>query len=532
VTVLVLGDQLTRQVGPVAERDEPVLMVEATAFARKLPYHPHKLVAVFSAMRHYRDALRADGRTVHYQRAETFREGLSAHFADHPGDELVVMDPASHGASERLETIVADCGGSLDVVPNDLFLTTPAEFDEWAGDRETPRHEEFYRFQRRRTGYLMDGDDPEGGEWNYDDQNRETPPADYDPPDPPAFEPDSTTRDVEAWVGETFDGGYDEPPYGGDWADPEPFRWPVTRADAVTALDSFVRDRLALFGDYQDAMLGEEWALHHSLLSVPLNLGLLHPGEVVEAAVDAYEQRDLPLNSVEGFVRQVLGWREFVRHVYRREMPAMATANQLGADRDLPDAYWTGETDLACLADAVAGVRRRGYSHHIERLMVLSNFATLLGVEPAAVNRWFHAGYVDAFHWVTTPNVVGMGTFGSDAVGTKPYVSSANYVGRMSDHCGDCVYDPDATTGERACPFNALYWDFLARHEERLRSNHRMGLVYSHLDDKRGDELDAIRERARTVRERIEKTGSALPESRLDEWSEESRPSDTNPKRE
>jgi len=519
VTVLVLGDQLTRQVGPVVERDDPVLMVEAAEFARKLPYHPHKLVAVCSAMRHYRDALRADGRTVYYRRAETFHEGFEAHFAARPGDGLVVMDPPSHGAADRLRTLVEDCGGTLDVVENDLFLSTPAEFDEWTGDdgdAELPRQEAFYRWMRRRTGYLMDGDEPAGGEWNYDEANRETPPADDDPPDPPTFEPDETTREVRRWVEETFDGGYADPPYGGEWADPGPFRWPVTREGAGRALATFVDERLPAFGDYQDAMLGEEWALHHSLLSVPLNLGLLHPREVVEAAVEAYRERDLPLNSVEGFVRQVLGWREFMRHAYRRRMPGMATADQLDAGGGLPDFYWTGETDMACLSDVLAGVRTRGYSHHIERLMILSNFATLAGVEPAALDRWFHAAYVDAFDWVTTPNVVGMGTFGTDAVSTKPYVSSANYVDRMSDYCGDCAYDPDATTGEQACPFNALYWDFLDRHEERLRSNHRMGLVYSHLDRKDDEELAAIRERAATLRERLRAGGSARPETGLD----------------
>ncbi|MEF8885776.1 MAG: cryptochrome/photolyase family protein [Haloarculaceae archaeon] len=532
MTVLVLGDQLTRRVGPVDERDDPVLMVESTAFARKLPYHPHKLVAVFSAMRHYRDAVRADGRTVYYRQAGTFRDGLAGHFADHSGDELVVMEPPSHGAADRLRTLAADCGGTLEVVENDLFLSTPAEFDEWAADRagngssdtdgtDLPRQETFYRWMRERTGYLMDGDDPVGGEWNYDEQNRDTPPTDYDPPDPPAFEPDETTREVGQWVEDTFEGSYDEPPYGGEWADPGPFRWPVTREDAERALETFVDERLPMFGDYQDAIRRDEWALHHALLSVPLNLGLLHPREVIEEAVEADRERDLPINSVEGFVRQVLGWREFMRHAYRRQMPDMATANQLGADGPLPEFFWTGETDMACLADVLDGVRTRGYSHHIERLMVLSNFGTLLGVEPAALDRWFHAAYVDAFDWVTTPNVVGMGTFGTDAVSTKPYVSSANYLQRMSDHCADCAYDPDATTGDGACPFNALYWDFLDRNEEFLRSNHRMGLVYSHLDGKSDDELAAIRDRAGTLRERFRDGGTARPEAGLDEFETE-----------
>jgi deoxyribodipyrimidine photolyase-related protein len=208
----------------------------------------------------------------------------------------------------------------------------------------------------------------------------------------------------------------------------------------------------------------------------------------------------VPLNSLEGFVRQVIGWREFVRHTYREAMPELATANQLDATEALPEAYWTGETEMACLSNAVAGVRERGYSHHIERLMVLSNFALLYGVEPPQLNEWFHAAYVDAYHWVTTPNVVEMGSFGTGVFATKPYAASANYIDRMSDHCAGCPYDEDRATGEGACPFNTLYWEFLGRNEDDLRSNHRMGLVYSHWDDKDADERAAIRERAAEVR--------------------------------
>jgi deoxyribodipyrimidine photolyase-related protein len=247
-------------------------------------------------------------------------------------------------------------------------------------------------------------------------------------------------------------------------------------------------------------MLDGEWAMNHALLSSSLNLGLLRPGEVIEAAIDAYETDAAPIEGVEGFVRQVLGWREFVRHAYRRE-PDMESANALGATADLPAFFWTGETDMACLSDAVEGVRKRGYSHHIQRLMVLSNFATTYGVEPKQLNRWFHAAYVDAYHWVTTPNVVGMGSFGTDALSTKPYVASANYVDGMSDYCAGCPYDKNETTGEDACPFNTLYWDFLGRNEEELRSNHRMGLVYSHLDNKDDEERAAIRSRAEELRE-------------------------------
>ena len=503
MTVLVLGDQLYPEAGPLSARpDDRVLLIEAESLARKLPYHPHKLTLVFAAMRHFRDELRERGRTVEYRQVETFADGLREHFAAHPGDELVVMRPPSHGGADRLRSIADSLDGTIRVVENDLFLCSPAAFDEWAGDADSYRQEEFYRFMRRKTGYLMAGEDPVGGEWNFDDDNRETPPEGYSPPDPPTFEPDATTRETRKWVEDAFDGSYGEEPYGGAWADPEPFRWPVTRGQALAVLDHFLEECLLDFGPYQDAMVAGEWAMAHSLLSAALNLGLLHPREVLDRVVKRSHDPDVPINSAEGFVRQVLGWREFMRHVYRREMPELAAANQLDQTEPLPDFFWTGETEMACVGDAIEGVRRRGYAHHIERLMVLSNFGTLLGVSPQALNRWFHAAYVDAYHWVTTPNVVGMGTFGSGVLSTKPYVSSANYVDKMSDHCSGCPYYKTKTTGEGACPFNALYWDFLDRNEDRLGDNHRMGLVYNHLDNKDDEELSAIRERAATLRER------------------------------
>jgi len=471
-------------------------MVEAAEFARRRRYHPQKLVLVFAAMRHLRDDLRADGVEVVYERAETFAEGLDAYFDRYPGDDLVVQRPASHGAADRLRTLVESRGGSLDVVPSGNFLCSSAQFDEWQGTEPPFDHESFYREMRRETGYLLDEDgNPEGGEWNYDDQNRETPPSDYESPPVPSFEYGDHVPAVREWVAGEFD----------TWGDPSGFGWPVTREQAERALRDFVDHRLPAFGPYEDAVLADDWHLEHSLLSSALNVGLLDPDEVVEAATEAYRSReDVPLNSVEGFARQVVGWREFVRHVYRHQMPGLATANRLGADRELPPLYWDADaTDMACLSSAVGRVYDRGYAHHIERLMLLSNFALTYGASPQALNDWFHGGFVDAYHWVVTPNVVGMGVFGTDAFTTKPYASSANYVDRMTDHCSGCAFDPEATVGELACPFNSLYWDFLAAHEDRLRSNHRMGLVYSHLDDKRdAGDLAAVRERARRVRRR------------------------------
>ena len=508
MTVWVLGDQLSHHHGPLAGRpDERVLMIEAHDFARRHPYHPHKLTLLFSAMRYFRDELREAGRTVDYYQVETFGEGLDTHLDAHPSDELVTMRPPTHGAGERLREIVTERGGSLRLVENDLFCCSVDRFDEWAAERELPyRQEQFYRMLRRETGYLMSDGEPVGGEWNYDSENRDFPGTEYDPPDPPQCEPDALTQETADWVASEFDGSYDSDPPGGAWAAPEPFRWPVNRADAISVLEEFCEHHLAAFGPYQDAMLADEWAMHHSLLSAALNLGLLHPREVLDRVIEAGQSDpDVPLHSLEGFVRQVLGWREFMRHVYRVTMPELATANQLTATEPLPDFYWTGETEMACMADVVDGVRRRGYSHHIERLMVLSNFALLYGVGPARLNEWFHAAYVDAYHWVTTPNVVEMGSFGAGVFATKPYAASANYVNRMSDHCSDCTYYHTKASGEGACPFNALYWEFLDRNEERLRDTGRMGLVYSHLDDKRGEELAAIRERANEVRERAKR---------------------------
>ena len=498
MTVWLLGDQLDPAITPLDTADH-VLLIEAHGFADRRRYHPQKLTLVFSAMRHARDELRDRGYEVTYLKTETFGDGLERYFEANPGDHLVGLQSPSHGADDRRRRLVEARGGTLTLVENDLFLTTRQEFDSWAeetgGDdgSRTFRQETWYRHVRRQTGILMDGSDPVGGEWNYDDENRETPPPEWTPPDVPRFEPDEITREVQAFVADRYDD---------HWGDPEGFVWPVTRAEARHALEHFVSVRLPEFGPYQDAMVDDEWALCHSLLSAALNLGLLRPREVVDAAVDAYESGSAPLNSVEGFVRQIAGWREFMRHVYRRSMPDLATANQLDQTESLPPAYWDGETDMQCLSESVEHVHDRGYAHHIERLMVLSNFALLYGVDPEELNEWFHLGFVDAYHWVTTPNVVGMGSFGTDVLSSKPYASSANYIDKMSDHCAACPYAKSKTTGENACPFNALYWDFLKRNEETLRGTGRMGLMYSHVDRKDDHEWDAIRTRAAELRDR------------------------------
>ncbi|MEZ3116776.1 cryptochrome/photolyase family protein [Halobaculum sp. MBLA0147] len=508
MTLWLLGNQLSVDAAPLAGEDE-VLMIEAYDFADRLPYHPYKLTLVFSAMRHVRDRLRADGYDVTYLQAESFAAGLAEYAAAAPDDDLVLQRPAAHRAGERLQDLAADAGLTVTLVENDLFLTTPAEWDEWAADRgDTYRQEHWYRHVRRETGVLMDDGDPVGGEWNYDDDNRETPPDDWEPPALATFEPDEITREVHAMVIERYDHL---------WGNHEldEFCWPVTRAEALQALEQFVEVRLPAFGPYQDAMVEGEWALDHSLLSPAINLGLLDPMEVVERVETAYEERGvepgapaeavtregtIPLNSVEGFVRQILGWREFMRHVYREAMPELAETNQLDATRELPELYYSGETEMTCMSEAVGHVWERGYAHHIERLMLLANFATLYGADPHELDEWFHFGFVDAYDWVTTPNTVGMGSFATDVLSSKPYASSANYVNDMSDHCSSCAYYHTKTTGEGACPFNSLYWDFLKENEAVLRGTGRMGLMYNHVDGKDDEEWAAIRERADEVR--------------------------------
>ncbi|MXR53146.1 cryptochrome/photolyase family protein [Halovenus sp. WSH3] len=493
----VLGTQLHPEVGPLgrAPAGSRVLMIEAREFARRRPYHHDKLTLVFSAMRQFRDELRERGYDVEYITAETFREGLSRYFERHPGDTPVAMRSPSYRSGSRMAELVGEIGGDLDVVDNELFVSTRRAFDEWAnGDTDSFRHESFYRWMRRRSGVLLTDDgNPVGGEWNLDDENQEFPPPEWSPPE--RYEPDhgEAVRETSEWVREEFE----------TWGADEGFRWPTTREQARNVLEQFCERRLPEFGPYQDAMRSRDWAMAHALLSPALNLGLLHPWEAITAIEEAYESReDIPLNSAEGVLRQLLGWREFMRHVYRHAMPELATANQLGAERPLPEFYWSGETEMNCLAETVEDVHERGYAHHIQRLMVLANFATLWGVEPRELNEWFHATYVDAYHWVTTPNVVEMGQYGHGVFATKPYVSSASYVDRMSDYCGDCHYYKTKDTGDRACPFNSLYWDFLARNEEQLRGNHRMGLMYSHVDDKReSGDLAAIRERVDDLRE-------------------------------
>ena len=483
-TVWVFGDQLNRQIASLAGRrpgDCRVLLVESAAKLDSKRWHVQRLHVVVSAIAHFAAELEAEGFEVDHRRAPSLRQGLRAHCDEFGVDRVVAMEPLSWDGRRML----AELG--VETVRNDQFLCHHEEFGEWAGSRTSLRMEDFYRWQRTRLDVLMDGDQPVGGRWNFDHDNRQPPPRDGRPwPVAGSFELDEIDRDVLSRL-----------PTG--WGAPPTGLWPITRAQALQRLAEFITHGLAPFGAHEDAMLAGEWKLAHSVLSSSLNLGLLHPSEVVEAALDAYRRGAAPINSVEGFIRQVLGWREFVWGLYWHWMPDYRSANGLGATRPVPPAF-TGDasTEMACVASVVSNVHARGYAHHIERLMVLGNLALTAGVDPQAMTDWMWANFVDGAEWVMLPNVIGMALYADGGMmATKPYASGGAYINRMSDHCAGCRYDPKRRTGPDACPFTTLYWDFLARNEAALGGNHRVGRQLAGM--RRLSDLDEVRDHAREV---------------------------------
>jgi deoxyribodipyrimidine photolyase-related protein len=473
----ILGDQLHPD-HPGLEQADRVVMVESAARARRRPVHRRKLTLLFSAMRHRAAELEGAGLDVDYRKAEATMDGLEAHVATHRPERILTME-ASEWAGARFQASLGErLGVRVEVAPNTQMLA--GRFDPFPDVEPTKPvvMERFYRRMRVHFGLLLDpAGEPAGGAWNFDAENRRPYPREgLRPPPVPSHPPDATTREVMAVV-ESMPG----------IGSVDGFDLAVTRERALQALDDFLTHRLASFGPHEDAMSAQHGVLYHSVLSPYLNLGLLDPLEACRAAEAAYTEGRVPINSVEGFVRQIAGWREFVYWNYRRLMPELARMNDWDHHLPLPAFFWTGDTDLRCMSTVIRRVLDTGYSHHIERLMVLCNFAMLAGVDPREVNEWFLSCYVDAYEWVVTPNVVGMGLNADGGiVATKPYVASGRYIDRMSDFCRDCRYDPAQRTGDDACPFNPLYWDFLLRNERRLRANPRLGpavLGLRHLDE-------------------------------------------------
>lgn len=504
--VLVLGDQLDLDAAAFDGFDpgqDAVWMAEVAEESTHVWSGRPRIALFLAAMRHFALALQAAGRPLHYTRLDapsnpgSLAGQLAIDLARLRPQRLVMTAPGDWRVLQDLKRTTEAAGLGLEIREDRHFFTTVREFAAHARGRRSLRMEYFYREQRRRHKILLDPQDPDapvGGQWNFDADNRESFGA-AGPgllPAPSRFEPDALTREVIALVDRHFAG------HPGGLED---FGWPVTRAQALQALQAFIRDRLPLFGRYQDAMWpGDPW-LYHSQLSAALNLKLLNPREVVAAAVEAFQAGHAPLASVEGFVRQILGWREYVRGIYWTRMPAYAGLNALQAGEDLPPWYWTGDTEMACLRDALQQTLRHGYANHIQRLMVTGLFALMYGVQPQQLHGWYLAVYVDAVEWVELPNTLGMSQYADGGLmASKPYVATGKYIQRMSPHCQGCRFDPAQRSGERACPFTTLYWDFLLRHEARLAGNPRMALQVKNLA--RLDEAQrlAITARAAAIR--------------------------------
>ena len=515
VGIWVLGDQLNAGQAALASADPAtsrVLLVESASVLARRAYHRQKLVLVWSAMRHFAADLRDAGWTVDHCSAASFGDAVRGWINEHGITELRLMEPADRGFRSAIEAL--QLAIPLEWLPSNAFLWSRDDFAAWAGRNKQLRLEFFYREGRRRFGVLMEGEGakatPLGGRWNFDQENRKAPPKGLKGPQPLWFEPDAITlaviEQVEALDRQRQAEGLPHLP-----GSLQPFRWGVTRAQALEVLEHFIATRLDGFGPYQDAMVSGEPTLWHALLSPYLNLGLLHPLEVIRRLEQAGLEQGLPLAGLEGVIRQILGWREYTHGLYHWFGPEYAGLNHFGASEPLPT--WLENLDgsgLRCLDTVLGELEASGYAHHIQRLMVLANYGLIAGLDPQAFTAWFHRLFIDGHDWVMQTNVIGMGLFADGGrLASKPYAASGNYIRRMSTYCQGCRYDPKQRSGPKACPFNSLYWDFLARHDAELRRNPRMALVMRQLEKLDPSELAAIRASAEAHRQASRPSGSS-----------------------
>ncbi|WP_188658325.1 cryptochrome/photolyase family protein [Sphingomonas metalli] len=510
VLIPVLGDQLSPDLSALRGADPAdgvVLMMEVADETRYVRHHKTKLVYILSAMRHHAAALRAAGWQVDYVRLDdpdncgSFTGEVARAVARHGPDRIVVTEAGEWRVAAMLDSWETLFGLPVEIHPDTRFVCSHAEFADWAEDRASLTMEFFYRQMRQKTGLLMNGRKPEGDRWNFDKENRKPAQADLLMPRPLAFPSDAVTQEVIALV---------EARFGNHPGSLAGFYYAVTAADAERQAAHFLAHALPRFGDFEDAMLAGERFLWHSILSPYINSGLLDPLDLCRRAEAEYRAGRAPLNSVEGYIRQIIGWREFMRGIYWREGPDYVDRNHLDHRRALPGWYWTGETDMRCLAESLGQTLATAHAHHIQRLMVIGNFALLIGADPKQVHQWYLEVYLDAYEWVELPNTLGMSQFGDGGlVGSKPYVSSGAYINRMSDYCRGCRYDVGKRTGEDACPYNALYWDFLVRHRDRLGDNRRLAMPYRSWDRMAAEEQAATRAQAQAFLAQLDASGSA-----------------------
>ena len=479
--ILILGDQLDLNSAALKdcnrELDE-ILMVESTHEASYVWSHQAKIALFLSAMRHFAKALGKAKYRVDYQKETPLSivDALKQKIQKDGITDLVCVEPGEWRLKQDIQQLAAQLKVDLDMREDDHFYCSRQEFAQWAEGKKELRLEYFYRLMRKTHNILIEADgNPVGGQWNFDQDNRKPYPKKGPGmiDDPVMFEPDQITQEVIAYVKKTYSkhpGALDE------------FRWPVTREEALQALAYFVEFRLRNFGIYQDAMWTNTPFGWHSILSSSLNLKLLNPREVIEAVLAAWKKYSLDLSTVEGFIRQILGWREFVRGMYYLDMPKMAQDNYYQHQRPLPNWYWDGKTKMACMQDAIGQTLKYGYAHHIQRLMVTGNFALLAEILPSAVCDWYLAIYVDAIEWVELPNTAGMALYANGGRFTsKPYIASGAYIRRMSNYCDSCCYKPDVRFGENACPVTTLYWNFLIQHRKELEASPRTRLMTANL---------------------------------------------------
>ena len=495
----ILGNQLSPNVSSLRDIDretDVILMAEVDEECSYVRHHVKKIAFLLSAMRHFAAELEADGFRVDYRRldgdegnAGSFQGELMAAVERHRPDKVIVTEPGEWRVREGMKSWSDQTGVPVEIRADDRFVCPTSDFARWAASRKTLRMEYFYREMRRKTGLLLDdAGEPVGGKWNLDTENRRKLPKGMCPPEPASFEPDAVTREVIELVSSRF---------ADHFGDLQPFWFAVTRSGAVRAFEHFVDTALPQFGDYQDAMKQGEKTLYHAVIGLYLNSGLLDPLEVCRRVETEYREGRAPLNAVEGFIRQIIGWREYIRGIYWLKMPDYAETNFFGASRPLPDFYWTGDTDMNCLRQCVTQTKEEAYAHHIQRLMVTGNFALLAGIEPKQVCEWYLLVYADAYEWVELPNTHGMALFADGGVlGSKPYASSGKYIDRMSDYCSHCRYDVRRATGPDACPFNFLYWNFLAENADKLSRNPRMAMMYRTLGRMDVKRVTAMRKQA------------------------------------
>ncbi|SHH04466.1 deoxyribodipyrimidine photolyase-related protein [Marisediminitalea aggregata] len=502
---LILGDQLNEQISSLSDCDKQndvVLIAEVREEATYVKHHKKKIVLLFSAMRHFASQLRDANFNVAYRYYDdednqgSLLNEVKLALQRHNLQHVVATFPGEYRLLKSMQQWEQVLGVSVEIRPDDRFISTPEQFSKWADGRKQWRMEYFYRDMRRQTGLLMEGDQPIGGKWNFDHDNRKSMPSDVQPPKPYTVEPDEITQAVIKLVENTF------PDHMGKATD---FSYAVTRSQALEVAKQFIEQRLPNFGDYQDAMReGDVW-LFHSHLSFYLNSGLLLPLEVMQMAEQAYFDNAAPLNAVEGFIRQILGWREYVRGFYWHCMPTLQQDNYFEHTRALPEFYWTAHTNMNCMRQCISDTKQHAYAHHIQRLMVIGNFSLLAGLDPVAVNEWYLLVYADAYEWVEMPNVSGMILFADGGkLASKPYVASGQYINRMSDYCKNCGYSVSKKTGPKACPFNYLYWDFLIKHQDKLAKNPRMALIYKSLGRMSEDNIAAMQEQAQALLSKLD----------------------------